>query len=150
MFETLEMILTGAIERLHATVTAYLPAVLAAMTLILSAWLIAAFARWLLYRIVKGMAMDRFLRRSGLAFMLDGSGRLRATKVVAESVYWCVLLTGVLMGINVFNTDQAECVRRKVSVLVERDDKLIILFRVRIGHRLNFRNLNIRDALAAL
>jgi hypothetical protein len=37
--------------------------------------------------------------------MLDGSGRLRATKVVAESVYWCVLLTGVLMGIDVFNTD---------------------------------------------
>ena len=71
----------------------------------LSAWLIAWIARWLLYRIFKGMAIDRFLRQSGLAFMLDGSGRLRATKMVAESVYWGILFTGLLMGINVFNTD---------------------------------------------
>jgi hypothetical protein len=37
--------------------------------------------------------------------MLDRSGRLRATRFVAESIYWCVLTTGLLMGINVFNTD---------------------------------------------
>ena len=105
MIETLRTILEGALERLHSHVTTYLPATLAALTLILSAWLIAWIARWLLYRIFKGMAIDRFLRQSGLAFMLDGSGRLRATKMVAESVYWCILLTGLLMGINVFNTD---------------------------------------------
>ena len=105
MIDTLRTILEGAIERLHNHVTTYLPATLAALTLILSAWLIAWIARWLLYRIFKGMAIDRFLRQSGLAFMLDRSGRLRATKMVAESVYWCILLTGMLMGINVFNTD---------------------------------------------
>ncbi len=105
MLETLKTILKGAVDRLHDNLTAYLPAVLAATILILSAWLIAAGARWLLYRIFKGLAIDRFLRRSGLAFMLDRSGRLRATKMVAESVYWCVLLTGALMGINVFNTE---------------------------------------------
>lgn len=105
MIETLKSILEGALERLHNNVTTYLPAALAAMTLILSAWLLAWITRWLLYRIFKGMAIDRFLRRSGLAFMLDRSGRLRATKIVAESVYWCIVVTGLLMGINVFNTD---------------------------------------------
>lgn len=105
MIDTLRMILEGALERLHNHVTTYLPATLAALTLILSAWLIAWIGRWLLYRIFKGMAIDRFLRRSGLAFIVDRSGRLRATKIVAESVYWCVLLTGILMGINVFNTE---------------------------------------------
>ena len=105
MIQTLKTILEGAVERLHNHVTTYLPATLAALTLILSAWLIAWIARWLLYRIFKGMAIDRFLRQSGLAFMLDRSGRLRATKMVAELVYWCILLTGLLMGINVFNTD---------------------------------------------
>lgn len=105
MIETLRTILEGALERLHNHVTTYLPATLAALTLILSGWLIAWIARWLLYRVFKGIAIDRFLRRSGLAFMLDRSGRLRATKMVAESVFWCILLTGLLMGINVFNTD---------------------------------------------
>lgn len=105
MIDTLRTILEGAIERLHNHVTTYLPATLAALTLILSAWLIAWIGRWLLYRIFKGMAIDRFLRRSGLAFIVDRSGRLRATKMVAESVYWSILLTGILMGINVFNTE---------------------------------------------
>jgi hypothetical protein len=66
---------------------------------------LAVFVRWLLYRIFKGLAMDRFLRQSGLAFMIDRSGRLRATRLVAESAYWILLLTGVLIGLNVFNTD---------------------------------------------
>jgi hypothetical protein len=105
MIATLRTILEGALERLHNSITTHLPATLAALTLILSAWLIAWIGRWLLYRVFKGMAIDRFLRRSGLAFIVDRSGRLRATKMVAESVYWSILLTGMLMGINVFNTE---------------------------------------------
>lgn len=105
MIETLRTILGGALERLHSHITTYLPPALAALTLILAAWLIAWVVRWLLYRIFKGKAIDKFLRQSGLAFMLDRSGRLRATRLVAESIYWCVLITGLLMGINVFNTD---------------------------------------------
>lgn len=105
MIETLRRILEGALERLQHHVTTYLPATLAALTLILGAWLLAVLVRWLLYRIFKGLAMDRFLRQSGLAFMIDRSGRLRATRLVAESAYWILLLTGVLVGLNVFNTD---------------------------------------------
>jgi hypothetical protein len=105
MIETLRKIIEGALERLHHHVTTYLPATLAAITLILGAWVLAIFVRWLLYRIFKGLAMDRFLRQSGLAFMIDRSGRLRATRLVAESAYWIILLTGLLVGLNVFNTD---------------------------------------------
>jgi hypothetical protein len=105
MIETLRKILEGALERLHYHVTTYLPATLAAITLILGAWVLAILVRWLLYRIFKGLAMDRFLRQSGLAFMIDRSGRLRATRLVAESAFWIILLTGLLVGLNVFNTD---------------------------------------------
>lgn len=105
MLETLRKIIEGALERLHHHVTTYLPATLAAITLILGAWVLAIIVRWFLNRIFKGLAMDRFLRQSGLAFMIDKSGRLRATRLVAESAYWIILLTGVLVGLNVFNTD---------------------------------------------
>ena len=65
----------------------------------------ALVARWILNRIFKGTAVDRFLRRSGLAFMIDSSGRLRATRVVAETAYWLILLAGFLTGLSAFNTD---------------------------------------------
>ena len=67
MLETLRNILEGALERLHQQVTTYLPSLLAALTLALGAYLTALAARWLIYRIFKGLAMDKFLRQSGVA-----------------------------------------------------------------------------------
>src|SRR5437763_10968658 len=105
MIELLKQVLHGSLERLKQQVTLYLPALLAALTLILAAYLSAVLARWVIYRIFKGMTIDKFLRRSGIAFMLDSSGRLRATRLVGETVYWCILLSGLLAGVNVFGTE---------------------------------------------
>lgn len=105
MISTLRMVLEGALERLYQHVTTYLPPLLAALALLLSAYLAAVLVRWVIYRIFKGLSMDRFLRQSGIAFMVDSSGRLRATRLVAETAYWGILLSGVLIGVNVFGTD---------------------------------------------
>lgn len=105
MIETLRKVLEGALERLHHHVTTYLPSLLAALTLVLGAYLTAVLVRWVIYRIFKGLSMDKFLRQSGIAFMVDSSGRLRATRLVAETAYWVILLSGVLVGVNVFGTD---------------------------------------------
>jgi ABC-type multidrug transport system fused ATPase/permease subunit len=105
MVETMRKVLEAVLERLYKYVTIYLPSLLAALILFLAAVLTAVLARWLLYRIFKGPTIDRFLRRSGVAFMLDPSGRLRATRLVAEGVYWCLLLAGFLLGLSVFDTD---------------------------------------------
>jgi hypothetical protein len=105
MVATLQKVLQGVLDRLLKYVTIYLPSLLAALILFLSAYVLAVAARWLLYRIFKGPAIDKFLRQSGVAFMLDPSGRLRATRLVAETVYWCLLLSGFLLGLSVFDTD---------------------------------------------
>jgi hypothetical protein len=105
MIETLTSVLDGALERLHYQITTYLPSLLAALILVLGAYLTAVLARRLIYRIFKGLAIDKFLRQSGVAFLVDPSGRLRATRLAAETVYWCILLSGVLVGVNVFGTD---------------------------------------------
>ncbi len=105
MVETMRKVLQAVLERLYKYVTIYLPSLLAALILFLAAFVTAVLARWLLYRIFKGPTIDRFLRRSGVAFMLDPTGRLRATRIVAEGVYWCLLLAGFLMGLSVFDTD---------------------------------------------
>ncbi|MBS1875986.1 MAG: hypothetical protein JSU00_22430 [Acidobacteria bacterium] len=105
MIEVLRKVLEGAVDRLHHQITTYLPPLLAALALIAVAWAIALLARWIVYRIFKGLAIDKFLRQSGVAFLVDPSGRLRATRIVGETVYWGIVLTGFLLGVNVFDTD---------------------------------------------
>jgi len=105
MTETFRRVLEDAISRLQSQVTTYLPPLLAAAIMLLGAWLLASALRWIVYRIFKGLTIDKFLRQSGLALMIDRSGRLRATRIVAESSYWGILLGGALMGLSVFNTD---------------------------------------------
>lgn len=105
MVDTIKKVLEGTLDNLSYHVTTYLPSILAALVFIIGAWLIALMLRWLLYKMFKGLAIDRFLRQSGIAFMVDPSGRMRATRLVAEAVYWCILLTGILTGLAVFKTD---------------------------------------------
>jgi len=120
MIETLKKVLAGALERLQYQVTTYLPPLLAALTLVLGAYLTALLARWLIYRIFKGLAIDKFLRQSGVAFLVDPSGRLRATRLVAETVYWCILLSGFLLGVNVFGTDLTNQIVQSFMSLLPR------------------------------
>lgn len=104
MFELIQKVSEGVAGRLQHLVTTFLPQILVALILVSLSFVAASILRWLLYRIFKGLAIDRFLRRSGVAFVLDGSGRLRATRVVAESTYWAVLLAGLLTGLGALDT----------------------------------------------
>src|SRR5437762_810248 len=120
MLETLRKILQGVLQRLDTYATTVLPSLLAALVLVLAAWAIAACARWLLYRLFKGPTIDRFLRTSGLAFMLDPRGRLRATRLVAETVYWCILLSGLLLGLSAFDSQLTTLIIQRLVLLLPK------------------------------
>jgi hypothetical protein len=105
MLDILERVLQGAVDRLSFHATTYLPSLLAAVTLILSFYIAAVLARGVRHKIFKGLTIDMFLRQTGVAYMIDSSGRLRASRLVAETAYWSLLLSGLLMGLSVFDTD---------------------------------------------
>jgi len=105
MIRALEQILEGALARLSSLVMKYLPAVLAAVVILLAALLLALLARWLLTRIFKGIGVDRFLRQSGIASVLTRSGQPRTTRVVAAAAYWAILLGGALTALSVFHSE---------------------------------------------
>ena len=138
MVRTLQTVLEGMGSRLSKYVTIFLPSLLAAVILFLGCYVLAVVARWVLYRIFKGPAIDRFLRQSGLAFMLDPSGRLRATRIVAEAVYWCFVLSGVLLGLSVFDTDITTQIIQKLVFLMPKVivAGLILLGGAWLGHYL--------------
>jgi hypothetical protein len=104
MIGTLQEIMERALERLAVTITTYLPSLLAAVVIFLGALAIASLVRWLLTRMIKAAAIDRFLHQSGLSSMLDHSGRLRATRLVAGATYWGILLIGFLTALSAFDT----------------------------------------------
>lgn len=104
MIEVFKTIWDGVSARLHYQITTYLPPLLVALTVIVGSYIIAVAVRWTIYRIFKGMAIDKLLRSSGIAFMLDRSGHLRATTLVAEGTYWGILVSGFLSGLSVFDT----------------------------------------------
>ncbi len=104
MIETLKQIVEKALERLSDTVTAYLPPLLACLTILLAAYLIALLVRWLLNRIFKGTGLDRFLHQSGLTGVLGRPGRVRTTRLVSGTAYWAILILGFLTGLSAFNT----------------------------------------------
>jgi len=138
MVRTLQTVLASMLDRLYKYVTIYLPSLLAAVILFLGAYLMAVVARWVLYRIFKGPAIDKFLRQSGLAFMIDPSGRLRATRIVAETVYWSFLLSGFLLGLSVFDTDITTQIIQHLVFLMPKlvMAALILLAGAWLGHYL--------------
>ena len=105
MIEILKTVVDEAVARLHYQMTTYLPSLLAAVVIVLGAYLTAVLVRWVIYRIFKGFAVDKFLRESGVVYLLAPSGRLQATRIAAETAFWCILLSGFLLGLNVFGSD---------------------------------------------
>jgi hypothetical protein len=104
VIETINEIIRQAADRLGSHVVATLPALLAAIVILLGAFLIAAAVRWVLLRAFKGFAADQFLVQSGLSSTLGRFGRLRASRLVASAAYWLILVVGILTAVSVFDT----------------------------------------------
>ncbi len=120
MIDTLRKVFENALERLSEQLMTYLPGFLAGVTIVFVAYWIALATRWLLNRIFKGIAFDRFLRQSGISGMLNHSGRFHATRLVAESAYWGILVLGLLTGFSAFNTQLTSRVIESVVLLLPR------------------------------
>jgi len=105
MIGTSQGILQSAMERLSGQVSRTLPPLLAALTIILAACVLATLVRWLLTRAFKGAAADRFIRESGLYSILDHTGKIECAPLVARGAYWLILLGGLLTGLSAFDTD---------------------------------------------
>ena len=120
MSETITAILEGVLDRLQFQATTYLPSLIAAFIVIVLALCLSVATRRVLYRIFKGAAIDRLMRRSGVAHILDPSGRLRATTIVAEIAYWSILAFGILAGLSVFGTDLTAQLIQTFVLLIPR------------------------------
>ncbi|MCC7498085.1 MAG: hypothetical protein IT160_10945 [Bryobacterales bacterium] len=104
MILVLQQIFEKTLARLAQHLVTYVPPLIVAGTIIAVAWLLAVTVRWMVLRVVKGAALDRFLGESGLSSMLDRSGRLRGAALISGACYWIILAIGILTALDVFDT----------------------------------------------
>ena len=105
MLGLLEQIIKQAVERISSQILTYVPGLLAAIFILAVAWVVARAVRWLIIKIFKGITFDRFLKRSGLSSIIDTAGRLQTSQMVAKTVYWIILVAGILIALNSFNSN---------------------------------------------
>jgi len=104
MIEALRLILRTTLDRLWEQAVNYLPSILASVIILAVAWLIAALMRFLVLRLFRGAAIDRFLRTSGLNSVTGGVFSLGATRLAAAVCFWGVLLVGVMTALSTLNS----------------------------------------------
>lgn len=120
MIELLKNVLQNTIERITREISTDAPGLLAGLLIVLVAYGLARLARWLLGRIFKGIAFDRFLRQSGLSSMLDRSGSVHAAELVAGAAFWLIFLGGVLTGISAFDTQLTSRITETIVFLAPK------------------------------
>jgi hypothetical protein len=120
MIETFQAIIGGSLERLSYQARTGLPPLIAAVTILLVAWIVAVLARKLVNRIFKGIELDMWLRRTGVTAMIDRSGRLRTSYIASQVAFWGILMVGLVAAVNVFGSDIATQTAATLALLVPR------------------------------
>jgi hypothetical protein len=104
MIRIVQEIFEKAMARLSLHLVTFAPPLIVAVVVLLVTFLIALALRWLIVKAIKGAAIDKFLRDSGVASVVDRSTNLRATTLLAGFVYWATLGIGILTALDVFDT----------------------------------------------
>jgi hypothetical protein len=117
MIQLFESVMSETIRRISSQFSTYAPGVLTGLLILLIAYVLARVVSWLISRIFKGIAFDRFLRQSGLLSMLNRSGRVRTVEIVAKAAFWLILLGGVVTGVSAFDTQITSQITQTVIFL---------------------------------
>lgn len=105
MLETLQNVFDRIRDTISFHLFTYVPPLVVALLIVVLFWIMAKAVRWTLTKMIKGAGIDKFLSDSGLRSMFDSAGRLHGTPLVAGAAYWLIFGGGLLVALNVFNTN---------------------------------------------
>ena len=103
MLSQVNEILNQAAARITAGIAGFLPGLLALAVVLLLAIVAAWIARVLVRRSLRGVDFDRRVEQWGLAGIAEWSPRQSPSRLVAQVVYWLIVLVGLLVGLSALN-----------------------------------------------
>jgi hypothetical protein len=107
----------------YETATHLFPRVLAALLLLIFAWIIAKIARWMTRRAARAEWLERMLLRSGVLQGLVEPSRTETRRLVENTIYWCILLSGAAAALAVVSDQVAA--RLATLVLIQLPNLLL-------------------------
>jgi hypothetical protein len=103
MWAQVERILRQATSQTVDQIANFLPGVLVSLTLVLTAFVVAIFARILVMRALRGLDFDRRAEQWGLAAAMAWPTPTSLSQTIARAVYWTILILGLLVSLTALN-----------------------------------------------
>jgi hypothetical protein len=97
-----------SLQQFWLQIAAYLPRALAAVLFLLAGWLIAKLLRRGVVRFFKMIRLDALAEKSGIeGFLIQGGVKYTMVTILANIIYWFVMLTVTLAVLNSLGLDAA-------------------------------------------
>jgi Mechanosensitive ion channel, conserved TM helix len=100
MWAQIERIMSEATGRIVTSVAAFMPGVLALLTIMIVAGVLAMIGRQIVLKALQGLEFDRRASQWGLSPFAEWSPTKSVTTVVARGVQWTILVLGLLVGLT--------------------------------------------------
>jgi hypothetical protein len=100
MWAQIERIMSEAAGRIVTSVAAFMPGVLALVTILVVAGVLAMIVRQIIVKALQGLEFDRRASQWGLNAFAEWSPTKSITMVVARGVQWTILVLGALVGLT--------------------------------------------------
>jgi len=97
-----------SLEKAWTQLVSYLPRIVGAVVMLVLGWAVAKFIRRLAIRILRLLRVDVLAERSGVEdFLVQGGVQLTAVTILANLLYWLIILTVVLAALIVLGLPAA-------------------------------------------
>lgn len=103
MWEQIDRIVRQAMTQIPEHIANFLPGLLASLTLMLAAFVVALLARMLLVRALRGLDFDRRADQFGLAALTGWPAATSPSQTVGRIIYWTILILGLLVSLTALN-----------------------------------------------
>jgi Conserved TM helix len=100
MWEEVDRIIRQATTQIVNQVANFLPGVVVSLALLVGAVIVAALARRLVARAVRGLDSNRRAEQLGLSMLADWSAARSPSEVIARIVQWTILILGLLVALT--------------------------------------------------
>ncbi len=108
-----------SMERFWSQVATILPGILAAVVLLIVGWLLARVVRKGVIRLLKLLRLDIAAEKTGIEdFLLQGGVRYTAVTLIANFLYWVVLLTFMLAVLDSLGLQAASDFFAKTALFI--------------------------------
>lgn len=106
-------------QGLWLKVKAFLPNVLAMLTVLVAGFVAAWVIAWIIRRALRALDFDRFCERVGLSAMLSRTGiRTQPTILVSRCAYWTAAFVFLLAGISTLNMAATDRIVSEIFIYI--------------------------------